>query len=60
MYNELVFFFPIVDRGFTCNDYANMVMAEVKIPPFTRGKRQLVKVDVDWSRELPLDPIHVE
>ena len=50
----------MADQGFTCNDYANMVMAEVKIPPFTRGKRQLVKVDVDWSGELPLDPIHVE
>ena len=50
----------VADRGFTCNDYANMVMAEVKIPPFMRGKRQSEKVEVDWSRELSLVRIHVE
>ena len=33
----------VADRGFTCNDYAGMAMAEVKIPPFTRGKKQLEK-----------------
>lgn len=37
-----------------------MAMAEVKIPPFTKGKKQLEKVDVDWSRELSLVRIHVE
>ena len=35
-------------------------MAEVKIPPFTRGKKQLEKVDVDWSRKLSVVRIHVE
>ena len=35
-------------------------MAEVKTPPFTRGKKQLEKQDVDWSRELSLVRIHVE
>ena len=29
-------------------------MAEIKMPPFTKGKKQLEKVDVDWSRELSL------
>ena len=29
-------------------------MAEVKVPPFSRGKKQLEKVDVDWSRELSI------
>ena len=29
-----------------------MALAEVKHPPFTRGKKQLEKVEVDWSREL--------
>ena len=28
----------IADRGFTCDDYACMAYAEVKIPPFTKGK----------------------
>ncbi len=37
-----------------------MALAEVKTPPFTKGKRQLEKVDVDWSRELSTVRIHVE
>ena len=37
-----------------------MVLAEVKIPPFTKGKKQLEKVNVDWSRELSSVRIHVE
>lgn len=35
-------------------------MAEVKTPPFTRGKKQLEKKDIDWSRELSMVRIHVE
>ena len=50
----------LADRGFTCDDYARMVMAEVKTPPFTRGKKQLEKIEVDWSRELSVVRIHVE
>ena len=50
----------MADRGFICNDYAGMAMAEVKIPPFTRGKKQLEKVEVDWSRELSIIRIHIE
>ena len=50
----------IADRGFTCNDYARMVFAEVKTPPFTKGKQQLEKVEVDWSRELSNVRKHVE
>ena len=37
-----------------------MALAEVKTPPFTKGKKQLEKVEVDWSRELSLVRIHVE
>ena len=37
-----------------------MYIAEIKMPPFTNGKKQLEKVDVDWSRELSLVRIHVE
>ena len=50
----------LVDRGFTCGDYASLALAEVKTPPFTRGKKQLEKVEVDWSRELSIVRIHVE
>ena len=50
----------MADRGFTCQDHIGMYMAEIKMPPFTKGKKQLEKVDVDWSRELSLVRIHVE
>ena len=50
----------LADRGFTCQDYVGIMMAEVKTPPFTRGKTQLEKIDVDWSRELSMVRIHVE
>ena len=50
----------MADRGFTCDEYARMAMAEIKTPPFTKGKKQLEKVNVDWSRELPVVQIHVE
>ncbi|XP_072039482.1 uncharacterized protein [Amphiura filiformis] len=50
----------IADRGFTIDEYCRLAMCEVKLPPFTRGKKQLVKVDVDWSRELSIVRIHVE
>ena len=50
----------MADRGFLCQDYASLVMAEVKTPPFTKGKRQLEKKEVDWSRELSAVRIHIE
>ena len=49
MYNNFIGDIILADRGFTCDEYARMAMAEVKIPPFTTGRK---KVDVDWSREL--------
>ena len=42
----------IANRGFTCDEYARMALAEIKIPAFTKGKEQLEKAKVDWSREL--------
>ena len=36
-----------------------LYIAEIKMPPFTKGKKQLEKVDVDWSRELSLVRVHV-
>ena len=50
----------LADRGFLCQDYASLVMAEVKTPQFTKGKRQLEKKEVDWSRELSAVRIHIE
>ena len=37
-----------------------MALAEVNVPPFTKGKKQLEKIQVDWSRELSVVRIHVE
>ena len=37
----------LADRGFTCQYHIGMYMAEIKMPPFTKGKKQLEKVDVD-------------
>ena len=51
----------LADRGFTCQDHIGMyIMAKTKMPPFTKGKKQLEKYAVDWSRELSLVRIHVE
>ena len=34
--------------------------AEVKMPPFTKGKKQLSKIEVDTARQLSRVRIHVE
>ena len=47
------------DKGFTCDEYARMAMAEIKTHLFTKGKKQLEKVNVVWSRELSVVRIHV-
>ena len=43
-----------------CDDYARMVMTEVKTPPFTKERKHIDKIEVDWSRELSSVRIHVE
>ena len=50
----------LADRGFTCNEKARMYLAEVKTPPFTKGKKQLEKQEIEGSRELSTVCIHVE
>ena len=40
--------------------YISKCAAEIKMPPFTKGKKQLEKYDVDWSRELSLVRVNVE
>ena len=37
-----------------------MYYAEVRIPPFTKGKKQLSKVEIDTARQLSHVRIHVE
>ena len=51
----------MADRGFTCDEYARMAMAEIKTPPLLKARiKQLEKVNIDWSRELSVVRIHVE
>jgi hypothetical protein len=50
----------LADRGFTIHESAGLYCAEVKLPPFTRGKKQLCKAEVDTSRQLSRVRIHVE
>jgi len=45
----------LADRGFNIHD-----SAEVKLPPFTKGKKQLSKAQVYLSRQLSRVRIHVE
>ena len=50
----------LADRGFTVQDSARLYCAEVRIPPFTRGKKQLSKVEIETARQLSHVRIHVE
>ena len=50
----------LADRGFTIQESVGLYCAEIKLPPFTRGKKQLTKVEVDAARRLSRVRIHVE
>ena len=50
----------LADRGFAIEEAAGLYCAEVKVPPFTRGKKQLSRVEVDAARRLSRVRIHVE
>ena len=50
----------LADRGFTIEESVGVLCAEVKHPPFTRGKPQLSKLEIDTSRQLSQVRIHVE
>lgn len=50
----------LADRGFTVEDSVGLYCAEIKVPPFTRGKKQLSRLQVDKARQLSRVRIHVE
>ena len=50
----------LADSGFTIQESAGMYCAKVNTPPFTRGKKQLSKFEVDTARQLSRVCIHVE
>ena len=37
----------LADRGFNVHEAAGLYCSEVKLPPFTKGKKQLNKHEVD-------------
>ena len=50
----------LADRGFTVQDSIGLYCAEIKVPPFTKGKKQLSRCEVDKARQLSRVRIHVE
>jgi len=50
----------LANRGFSIHDSAGLYCAEVKLPPFTKGKKQLSKAQVDLSHQLSRVCIHIE
>ena len=50
----------MADRGFEIEESATVYGATVKIPAFTKGKRQLDAIDVEQTRMIASVRIHVE
>ena len=50
----------LADRGFDIMDSAALYSAEVQITAFTRGKKQLLAIDVENSKRKASVQIHVE
>lgn len=49
----------LADHGFT-KDSVGLYCAQVIVPPFTKGKKQLSRHEVDWLREVSHVWIHFE
>ena len=50
----------MADWGFNVHEATGLYCAEVKLPPFTKGKKQLTTHEVDKARQLSRVRIHVE
>ena len=50
----------LADRGFDIQESVGLMCAEVKIPSFTKGRKQLSAIDVESSRAIANVRIHVE
>ena len=50
----------LADRGFDIDTSVGLMCAEIKIPAFTKGRRQLSPRDVEATRKLSNVRIHVE
>ncbi|XP_014679850.1 PREDICTED: uncharacterized protein LOC106819777 [Priapulus caudatus] len=50
----------LADRGFDIKESVGLMCAEVKIPAFTKGKKQLSPVELEATRKIAHNRIHVE
>ncbi len=50
----------LADQGFNVEESVGFYCGKIKIPLFTRGKKQLSQVEVDTARRLSHVRIHVE
>ena len=50
----------LADRGFNIQEAVGVYCAEVKVPPFTKGKPQFSRMEVDTAHKLAHVRIHVE
>ena len=50
----------LADRGFNVQESVGFYCGEILVPPFTRGKKQLSRMEVDKARQLSRVRIHVE
>lgn len=50
----------LADRGFDIKESVGLNCAEVKIPAFTRGKKQLSPLEIEQTRKIAHSRIHVE
>ena len=44
----------LANRGFNIQEVAGMYCAEVKLPPFTKGKKQLSQMEMMWHESCPM------
>ena len=50
----------LADHGFDLNDTLGFYAATIKIPAFTKGKKQLEPIEVEQTRSIAKVRIHVE
>jgi len=50
----------LADQGFTVQESVGLYCAEIKVPPFTKGKKQLSQLEIDKACQLSRVRIHVE
>ena len=50
----------LTNRGFNIQEAVGLYCTEVEIAPFTKGKKQLDKIDIDFARQLSQVSIYVE